>query len=268
MARKSNPLKRGYSRKTVSDNIGTLVREGRSQAQAAAIALKEGRAAWRVKHPRGPFPEHLQTAAEKKGTRTASKKRAAKNPRKKAVKETVNGFLLAVAHFKKGESPKDIYYWTGSTFDSDKKKAVFYPEKKGAMGEIKHIQDEKKDLYKSLRYEKYQFALVPETREIAKNPVPLSRQAKVKKAIDLFENFTGHMPEYLDTVELKIPEVGLLVGDCDGILYTTVRDGKRESYIHRFRKNSRPHLVATYDGKQLVLIGGSFQFTERGIEDR
>jgi len=273
MAHKKNPLKRGYSRATVSANIGTLVDEGRSQAQAAAIALKEGRAAWRVKHPRGPFPEHLQTAAEKKGSRKAVKKRAARNPRKvtkkKAVKKvTVNGFLLAVAQFKAGEKPKNIYYWTGSTFDSDKKKAVFYPEKKGAMGEIEHIRKEKKELYNSLRGEKYQYALVPATRKVSKNPVPLSQHAKVKQAIELFEDFTGHTPEYLDRVKLKIPDVGLLIGDCDGILYTTVRDGKRESYVHRFRKNSRPRLIVTHDGKQLVLLGGAFQFTERGIEDR
>jgi hypothetical protein len=35
------PLKRGYSQKTVSKNIETLRREGRSQAQATAIALSE-----------------------------------------------------------------------------------------------------------------------------------------------------------------------------------------------------------------------------------
>lgn len=35
------PLKRGYARKTISQNIKTLRKEGRPQDQATAIALSE-----------------------------------------------------------------------------------------------------------------------------------------------------------------------------------------------------------------------------------
>lgn len=59
-----------------------------------------------------------------------------------------------------------------------------------------------------------------------------------------------------------------MVGELDGVLYTTVRDGQTEKYVHRFRKKSRPLLATSHDGTQLGIVGGQFQFTEAGIEDR
>lgn len=65
-----------------------------------------------------------------------------------------------------------------------------------------------------------------------------------------------------------MPSVGLLIGEMDGVLYTTVRDGKKESYIHRFKARSRPLLVSSSDGDSLHIIGGKYAFTESGIVDR
>ena len=90
--KRKNPLRKGYSQTTVSANIAQLRREGYSEAQAAAIALRSARAAWRKKSPRGGFPKHLETRAERSGqakrktTRKRNPKRTAKakkkNPRK------------------------------------------------------------------------------------------------------------------------------------------------------------------------------------------
>ncbi len=89
----------------------------------------------------------------------------------------------------------------------------------------------------------------------------------MKNASTLFENFTGHNADYIDYVNVPPINVGLTVGTCDGILYTTKRDGKTEQYIHRFRKSSRPLLVVNHDGAQVALIGGNFKFTNRGFVD-
>ena len=100
-----------------------------------------------------------------------------------------------------------------------------------------------------------------------KNPVPRSQHAKVKKAIDLYQRFRGTEPEFIDECDINAVDVAMQIGLCDGILYTTVRDGKKESYIHEFTGASRPILAASWDGKQVLLIGGKYSFTEEGIKD-
>jgi len=90
----------------------------------------------------------------------------------------------------------------------------------------------------------------------------------VEQAADLYERFSGHNPEEIGKVRIPpVPRVGVAVGEVDGILYSTVRDGVLEKYIHKFRKSDRPLFVVAPDGKQLFLVGGNYTFTERGIVD-
>lgn len=56
---KPNPLKRGYSRKTISSNIKREVRRGRPQRQAVAIAMETARKAYRIRRPSGRMPKTL-----------------------------------------------------------------------------------------------------------------------------------------------------------------------------------------------------------------
>ena len=55
-----NPLKRGYSEKTISDNIAAEIERGKDREQATAIAYETAREAYRARHPRGPLPDRLK----------------------------------------------------------------------------------------------------------------------------------------------------------------------------------------------------------------
>lgn len=89
------------------------------------------------------------------------------------------------------------------------------------------------------------------------------------KARKLYTAFSGHKAEPLAQIEKPtIPDVGIVIGYCDGLLYTTVREGEVEEYIHEFRKADRPLFVVSPNGDQLLLIGGNYDFTDRGIVDR
>jgi hypothetical protein len=97
--------------------------------------------------------------------------------------------------------------------------------------------------------------------------VPASEKLAVKEAKALYADFSGHDGQVLGKVSIPSHKAGLVVGECDGILYTTVRDGKTEKYIHKFKQKSRPLLVSSHDGKTLYLLDGAFKFTSRGIVD-
>lgn len=101
------------------------------------------------------------------------------------------------------------------------------------------------------------------------NPVPPSSKVQLRKAQELYENFTGHKGNVIARIDKpKIPDTLACIGDIDGIMYSTVRDGKFERYIHEFKDSARPLFCVAPDGQQLFMIGGSYDFTERGIVDR
>lgn len=101
------------------------------------------------------------------------------------------------------------------------------------------------------------------------NPVPPSKRVQLRNASKLYEDFSGHEAEIVKRLpKPEIPDVMALIGRVDGLLYTTVRDGKTERYIHEFKGKSRPQFAVSHDGTQLYLLGGAYDFTERGIVDR
>lgn len=96
----------------------------------------------------------------------------------------------------------------------------------------------------------------------------LETDSELREAAALLEDFSGHTPVEVLRVRQKDLRKGLVIGELDFVGYSTVRDGEAEKYIHRFKKRSRPLLAASADGKTLGIVGGQFQMTEAGIEDR
>lgn len=83
----------------------------------------------------------------------------------------------------------------------------------------------------------------------------------------LFGAFREENVDAVREVAFEVPEVIMEIGTLDTVEYTTRRGGNIEHYRHEFREKSRPVLAVSADGKQLMIIGGRYKFTERGIVD-
>ncbi len=95
-----------------------------------------------------------------------------------------------------------------------------------------------------------------------------SRASDARRAASLYERFSGHDCEVVGEVQLPPhPRALAVIGPCDAISYTTVRDGRVEKYIHHFRAEDRPMLCTSPNGRQLYLVDGRYDFTELGIVD-
>jgi hypothetical protein len=200
-----------------------------------------------------------------KATSKVTKKAPTKRTQKRRAKPRVAGYSAnPVSWFmvlKSGN--KRIGVWSGKLWNDNAANAYVF----------KTLESLKEALPKAMLVtpSKYGIEAVslgkPEAGTRKNNPVPASKSLKAKQAIELYEDFTGHKADYYQNVDVDWPDVGLQVGECDGILYSTVRDGVAEKYIHRFKKSARPVLSASHDGASLALIGGDFRFTNRGIVD-
>ena len=62
-------------------------------------------------------------------------------------------------------------------------------------------------------------------------------------------------------------DVGYALGEIPEIHYIAERDGEIFHFHHTFKEKSRPLLVVSFDGKQLMIAGGRYQVTDRGIVD-
>jgi hypothetical protein len=103
-----------------------------------------------------------------------------------------------------------------------------------------------------------------------------SLTSDLRQAISRWHRFSGHDGKVVARLNAattrgvltpKSKSVLIVVGSLDFVGYTTKRDGKVESYQHRFAKHARPLLAVSHDGHNLYILGGEYRFTARGIVD-
>ena len=98
---------------------------------------------------------------------------------------------------------------------------------------------------------------------------PGSRAGRINAGAKLLENFSGHAAvKVIKLTGIKHPDTVIAIGPLVGVIYEARRDGKTDTYIHKFRKQSRPLFAASHDGRQLYMLGGAYNFTDRGIVDK
>jgi hypothetical protein len=107
----------------------------------------------------------------------------------------------------------------------------------------------------------------PGAKARRRNPRVESNSAAIERAAQLFRGFREDEPGKVSTVKFQVPRAAALIGDIDAIAFRTHHGGKLVKYLHEFTARARPQLLASSDGTMLLILGGNFTFTERGIVD-
>ncbi len=255
------PLKPGYSRATINANIAQMVKEGYPVNRAVAAALRTGREWFFRKHPKGFPPWHLRTIEEKQ--RTGNTGRRMTNPigDVDVIIDQLAEYGYSLDEMNRIVTPKGAATGVIASFRKGRIRVTDVSGKLMFSGS---------DIGNFL--EKFWYA---KKIKRAQNPVPASsrvtarQQIQIEEAAALYADFSGHEPEIVGTLDKPvIPDVLIGIGEIDGVMYSTVRDGKLEKYVHQFKKTSRPLFAVSHDGKQLYMLGGAYTFTERGIVDK
>lgn len=89
--------------------------------------------------------------------------------------------------------------------------------------------------------------------------------ANVTRAARLYQSFHEAAPTQVQRVKHRDVKEAMALGRLDSVTYQTP-DGKL--YRHRFIGAARPVLAASHDGRQLIVLGGRYRMTWRGIVDQ
>lgn len=243
---------------------------------------------------RGKNPAKLERCVEKvkgkKGVRSAyaictaatQKARRRKNPGFQGIRDAPPGMPLSPSQWyihiqryagNRGIGPVMIY--NGKSFsDRPDAKPYGFSSKTAAASMARRLLTNNRKLapykmwvapalYGEARVDR---AVNPRRR---KNPAP----ASLDEAAHKLEEFTGRPAgDVIESSPRSKDKTGLVIGELDLIGYRQAREGidggRMTRFAHKFRKNSRPLLAVSTDGKQLHIVGGQYEFTDAGIEDR
>lgn len=93
------------------------------------------------------------------------------------------------------------------------------------------------------------------------------KQKDFRGAFRLYEKFREATPKTAKRVNVRVPKTVMHMGDVEYIGYRTTHGRKVVHYHHDFAVGSRPVLAAGPGHNELVLIGGRYHVTDRGIVD-
>jgi hypothetical protein len=100
------------------------------------------------------------------------------------------------------------------------------------------------------------------------------------RVITIYESFREKRAQNkVAVVKVDVPTIVAIVGHVEAIEtngeghvtsidYRTTHGRRTVYYRHDFVKGSRPLFCVSPDGQQLLLLGGRYRFTRRGIVDR
>ena len=275
-------LKPGYSYATLRANINGAIAAGWPEAMAIRDSYNLGRASYFRAHPGGFLVKHLTW----RGKRARSDYNADGSPRGPGERKEnpdpersasdwvqimsdlrdVKPRPLAKMFGTRGPTPEQLEAYTAKVREWNARYRYASKMQKAALvRDNAAFHARQSNPVRELPISKAERARIK--AEVQAGLTGLGAQAR--KAAALYTDFTGHEDVRLAKVRIPdMPRALLTVGKIDGIMYSTVRDGVAEKYIHKFKSSARPLFCVSPDGKQLFMLGGAYDFTERGIVDK
>lgn len=108
---------------------------------------------------------------------------------------------------------------------------------------------------------------VPDVARGERRNNPRTDRRAIDEAAELFRAFREEEPGRVTRLRRELPAAAFVMGDLLGVIYRTSHGGKVQKYVHEFKEHAAPALLASHDGGQLLIEGGQYRVTDRGIVD-